>query len=246
MTRVEHPLIGINGVATAGDTPKVALAYRYADAVLKAGGIPVVLAPVGGPSDVARVLGELDGLLLSGGDDFDMQRLGLGATHPSAVTTPGQKQDFDVLLARAALERRMPILGICYGMQLLALVEGGALLQHLPEDRPNAREHRGGTLHSVTLAQGSKLARLVGLDRLDVISRHHQAVASVASGWTVAARDDEGLIEAIERPDLPFALGVQWHPELAPEGTAHDRLFRGLIGAAGVAAARRMQSVFAT
>ncbi len=245
MTRVEHPLIGINGVATPGDTPKVSLAYRYADAVLKAGGIPVVLAPVGGPSDVARVLGELDGLLLSGGDDFDMERLGLGTTHPKAERTPGAKQDFDVLLARAALERRMPVLGICYGMQLLALVEGGSLHQHLPEDRPGTREHRGGAIHGVTLTPQSKLARVVGRDQLDVVSRHHQGIASIGSGWTVAARDDEGLIEAIERADLPFALGVQWHPELAPEGTPHDRLFRALIGAAGVAAARRLESVAA-
>jgi putative glutamine amidotransferase len=243
VTRVEHPLIGINGVALAGDTPRVALAHRYADAILKAGGIPVVLAPVGGPSDVERVLGELDGLLLSGGDDFDMERLGLGATHPSAQLTPAAKQDFDFLLVRTALERRMPVLGICYGMQLLALAEGGTLHQHLPDARPGAREHRGGAIHPVVLAPASKLARLLGVQHLDAVSRHHQAVASVGAGWSVAARDDEGLIEAIERQDHAFALGVQWHPELAPEGTVHDRLFRGLVGAAGVSAARRMESV---
>ena len=202
-----------------------------------------MLAPVGGPSDVKRVLAELDGLLLSGGDDFDMERLGLGPTHPAAQRTPGSKQDFDVLLARTALERKIPVLGVCYGMQLLALVEGATLYQHLPEDRPGKREHRGGAIHGVELSPASKLARVVGVEQLDVVSRHHQAVASVGTAWTVAARDDEGLIEAIERADLPFALGVQWHPELAPEGSPHDRLFRGLIGAAGVAAARRMESV---
>ncbi|HUR28360.1 MAG TPA: gamma-glutamyl-gamma-aminobutyrate hydrolase family protein [Planctomycetota bacterium] len=242
MTRVEHPLIGINGVAMGGDTPRVALAHRYADAVLKAGGIPVVLAPVGGPSDVQRLVEELDGLLLSGGDDFDMERFGLGATHPAAQRTPGPKQDFDVLLARAALERKLPVLGVCYGMQLLALVEGGTLHQHLPEDRAGKREHRGGAVHGVELQPASKLARVVGVERLDVVSRHHQAVATLGAAWRVVARDDEDLIEAIERPDLPFAIGVQWHPELAPEGSPHDRLFRGLIGAAGVSAARRMQS----
>ena len=168
-----------------------------------------------------------------------------GRTHPAAERTPGQKQDFDVLLARAALERRMPVLGICYGMQLLALVEGGSLHQHLPDDRPGSREHRGGAIHAVTLSPASRLARVVGQTQLDVVSRHHQGIAAVGSGWTVAARDDEGLIEAIERADLPFALGVQWHPELAPEGTPHDRLFRALIGAAGVAAARRLESVAA-
>jgi len=150
-----------------------------------------------------------------------------------------------VLLARMALERRLPVLGICYGMQLLALVQGGRLLQHLPEDRPGRREHRGGAIHPVTLAAGSKLARIVGVEQLDVVSRHHQAAASVGPGWSICARDDEGLIEAIERADHPFALGVQWHPELAPEGSPHDRLFRGLVGAAGVAAARRLTAAAA-
>src|SRR6185295_17458336 len=126
-------------------------------------------------------------------------RLGLGPTHPAAQRTPAAKQDFDVLLARAALERRMPVLGVCYGMQLLALVEGGTLLQHLPDDRPGRREHRGGALHGVALAPASKLARWLGVEHLDVVSRHHQAVASAPAGWNIAARDDEGLIEAIER-----------------------------------------------
>ena len=155
MTRGDHPLIGINGVASARDTPHVELAHRYADAVLRAGGIPVVIAPVGGPSDVARIVAELDGLLLSGGDDFDTARLGLGPTHPEARPVPTQKQDFDVLLARAALEQQTPVLGICYGMQLLALVEGGTLHQHLPEDRPGSREHSGGVRHAVALAPDS-------------------------------------------------------------------------------------------
>ena len=235
---MEHPLIGINGVVSSRDTPHVELAYRYAEAVLRAGGIPVVIAPVGGPRDVARTVAELDGLLLSGGDDFDMMRLGLGQTHRAARPVPSYKQDFDVLLARAALERRTPVLGICYGMQLLALVEGGSLHQHLPEDRPGSREHTGGARHTVALEPDSTLARLTGAEHLDVVSRHHQAVAAAGPRWSVSARDDEGLIEAIERSDLPFALGVQWHPELEPEGGRQDGLFRGLVVAAGMAAAR--------
>jgi putative glutamine amidotransferase len=237
LTRVEHPLIGINGVASARDAARVELANRYAEAVLRAGGIPVVLAPVGGPRDVERTVAELDGILLSGAEDFDTMRLGLGPTHDAANPVPTYKQDFDVLLAHAALERRTPVLGICYGMQLLALVEGGRLHQHLPEDRPGSRAHTGGVRHAVALAPESKLAGLTGVERFDVISRHHQAVAAVGPRWIVSAVDDEGLIEAIERPDLPFALGVQWHPELEPAGSRQDGLFRGLVAAAGLAAA---------
>jgi len=130
----------------------------------------------------------------------------------------------------------LPILGICYGMQLLGLVEGAGLLQHLPEDRPGCQEHGGNALHPVSLAAESKLARLLGVEQTDVVSRHHQALERAPEGWSVAATDDEGLIEAIERDAAPFAIGVQWHPELAPEGSCQDRLFRGLVGAAGISA----------
>jgi len=239
MPGLERPLIAINGLLVAGDSPKLQLATRYANAVLKAGGVPVALTPLGGPGDVERMLERVDGLLLSGGDDFDVQRLGHGATHPSAVLVPGEKQDWDFVLARLALARGTPVLGICYGMQLLGLAEGGRMHQHLPDDRPGCQEHRDNALHSVRFEPGSKLARLYGQDEVTVVSRHHQALASVGPGWSVTARDGEGLIEGIERAQHPFALGVQWHPELAPEGSAHDRLLRGLIGAAAIASTQR-------
>jgi hypothetical protein len=120
----------------------------------------------------------------------------------------------------------VPVLGICYGMQLLGLAEGAGLHQHLPEDRPGARSTRG-VVHAVRAVAGSKLARLLEVDEVAVVSRHHQALSRVELPWRVAALDAEGLVEAIEREDHPFAVGVQWHPELAPEGSPHDRLFRG-------------------
>ncbi len=233
-----RPLIAINGELTSGETPGVALKNRYADAVLKAGGIPLVIAPVGGPADVRRLLQRVDGLLLSGGDDFDTERLGLGPTHPAAKPVPSAKQDFDFELVRAALELQLPVLGICYGMQLLALVEGGALHQHLPEERPGGAPHSGGVVHSVALEPRSRLEALLEVPALDVVSRHHQAVRAVGGPWRVAGRDPEGLIEAIERTDHPFAFGVQWHPELSAEGGPNDRLFRALVFAAGVRSAR--------
>jgi putative glutamine amidotransferase len=226
-----HPLIAVNGLLEAGERPALKLANRYCEAVLSAGGIPVAIPPVGGPGDVRRLLESVDGLLLTGGDDFDMQRLGRGATHPSAVLTPPQKQDFDVALAQAALAAGMPVLGICYGMQLLALVEGGALYQHLPEDRPGCQQHSGGAVHGVAIEPGSRLGSVLGLERMDVVSSHHQAVAEPPAAWRVAARDGEGLIEAVEHPGRRFAVGVQWHPELAQRGSADERLFRALVEA---------------
>ncbi len=239
MLSTDAPLIGITAALEEGQAPSLKLASRYADCILRAGGIPVVVPPVGGPRDIECLLDRLDGVLLSGGDDFDTERLGLGPTHRAAKPVPSAKQDYDVVLARALIDRQLPVLGICYGMQLLALSEGGDLYQHLPEDRPGGREHRDGIVHGVTLEPDSKLARAMDVVRCEVISRHHQAVRSLGSAWRVSARDDERLIEAIERQGHPFALGVQWHPELSPPGGEQDRLLRTFIHACASHASRR-------
>jgi putative glutamine amidotransferase len=233
----DRPLIAVNGLLEPGASPALKLANRYAEAVLSAGGVPVAIPPVGGAPAIEALLARVDGLLLTGGDDFSMERLGKGPTHPAACPVPGEKQDFDVELARAALARDLPVLGICYGMQLLALVGGGDLFQHLPQDRPGAREHSGSVRHPVRVEPGTKLAAVLGLQQHEVVSRHHQAVAAVSGGWRVSARDDEGLIEAIEHTGRTFALGVQWHPELAPVDGADGRLLRALVDAALLEAA---------
>ena len=230
------PLIALAGELIPDESPYLRLRNRYAAAVLRAGGVPVAIPPLGAREDARRLVDRVDGLVLTGGDDFDTERLGLGPTHPAADPVPAEKQDFDVELARAAIERELPVLGICYGMQLLALVERGTLHQHLPDDRPGGRDHTGGAIHGVEVAAGTKLAGALGVDRLDVVSRHHQAVAELGPKWRACALDDQGLIEAIERAGHPFALGVQWHPELGPPGSPHDRLFGALVEAAGVRA----------
>jgi len=235
-----RPCIGIVG-ELAGEKPELRLSTRYARAVWAAGGLPLAVLPVGDARVVDELLARLDGLVFAGADDFDTAALGLGPVHPRAKPVPREKQEFDFALARAALERELPVLGICYGMQLLGLAEGGTFHQHLPEDRPGKREHSGGVVHTVRVSAGSALRACTGQATLEVVSRHHQALASVAAPWKVAATDDEDLIEAIERDGHPFALGVQWHPELAcdpalrpapRDGAAHGRIFTALVEAA--------------
>ena len=233
-----RPWIAIVGELVEAERTETRLSQRYAEAVERAGGLPFVVA-YGAIEGQAELLERVDGLLISGGDDFDTARLGLGPTHPAAKPVPARKQDYDVALVRHALAAGLPTLGICYGMQLLALAEGGRLFQHLPEDRPDARAHSGGVRHAVHLAAPSKLRMLTGTARLEVISRHHQAVDACDAPWRVAGVDDEDLIEAIERDGHPFAIGVQWHPELSDD-PAQARLFTGLVEAARRRVAARL------
>jgi putative glutamine amidotransferase len=225
-----RPWIAIVGELCEGERSEVRLSLRYAAAVERAGGQPFVV-PYTSAAALEELVERADGLLFSGGDDFDTARLGLGPTHPAAKVVPSAKQDLDLALARRALARGLPVLGICYGMQLLALAGGGTLHQHLPEDRPGCQAHAGGAVHAVRALPGTKLRAVLGVSTLDVVSRHHQAVASLGPEWRVAGLDAEDLIEAAEHAAHPFALGVQWHPELSIE-PAHARLFAELVAAA--------------
>ncbi|MEX1025868.1 MAG: gamma-glutamyl-gamma-aminobutyrate hydrolase family protein [Planctomycetota bacterium] len=226
------PLILVNGEHGAERNGTLTLARRYLTAIERAGGLPLVLPWIDDIALVDRLLDRADGVLLTGGDDFDTEALGLGPVHPRATPVPASKQNLDLALARRVLARGIPVLGICYGMQLLALSSPGArFVQDLESERPAAQEHRGGVVHTVLAEPRSKLIAALGVDKVKVVSRHHQALESPGDAWTVTGRDAEGLIEAIEHRSHPFAVGVQWHPELSPS-TEHDGLFRDLVRAA--------------
>ncbi|MCG5433776.1 gamma-glutamyl-gamma-aminobutyrate hydrolase family protein [Mycobacterium sp. MYCO198283] len=203
----------------------------YLDGVTLAGGVAMLLPPQ--PVDqvvVDRVLDRLDGLVLTGGRDVDPACYGQDP-HP-ATDEPGRDRDaFEVALVAGALRRGLPVLGICRGAQVLNVALGGTLHQHLPDVVGHARHQQGNAVFStstVRTAPGSRLAALVG-ERTDVQCYHHQAIDALGDGLVVSARDDDGVIEAVELPGDRFCVAVQWHPE---ERLDDLRLFSGVVAAA--------------
>lgn len=207
----------------------------YARAVSRAGGTAFHL-PV--QEDPAALIDRVDGLLLPGGDDFlpDHSRVDQDLFTP--VST--QQLAFDRRLLVRALERGIPVFGICYGAQLLAQHFGATLHYHLPDDLPEAMNHQfdeASERHGLRVEAGSKLAQLLGPSETEVNSLHHQAIADPGEVLSVCARSPDGVVEAVEHPGLGFCVGVQWHPEkLADEASAS--LFKGLIAAATQFAAK--------
>jgi putative glutamine amidotransferase len=201
---------------------EVTLAPRaYVTAVQRAGGLGIVLPPdeaaVGDPD---LLLDRIDGLMLAGGADIDPPAYGAEA-HPETTGTWPERDRFELALTRRALERDMPVLGICRGMQLLNVALDGTLDQHLPESAGN-EVHRtvAGTFgdHGVRLEPGSLAAAAAGKESLAVRSHHHQGVDRLGEGLRVSGwSEQDDLVEAIELPGSPFALGVIWHPEEDPD-----------------------------
>jgi len=215
--------------------PWYALRENYADAVTAAGGLPLPLPHE--PDRAEDYLNLIDGLVITGGAfDVDPSLFGAGDRHPTVITKD-RRTAFELAVTRGALERDMPVLGICGGQQLLHVVLGGQLIQHIPDEVPEALAHeqpnpRDEPGHGVAVKPDTLLHRIVGRDSLEVNSAHHQAAKGEPDGVVINAIAPDGVIEGIEATGKSFCLGVQWHPEYGV--SAGDcAIFDAFIKAAG-------------
>src|SRR5262245_8999152 len=188
------------------------------EAVQRAGGVAIMLPP-DPDADPDQLLDVVDGLILAGGRDIDPATYG-AEPDPASDEPHGTRDAFEIALAKRAMERDIPLLGVCRGMQVMNVARGGTLVQDLPAHLGHRRSVGtfDGNDHPVRLADGSLAARVAGETQHDTLSHHHQGIEQVGDRLTVSGwSQDDDLPEALEDPQLKFALGVQWHPEADPE-----------------------------
>jgi len=238
---LEKPIIGItlDAEEIGGYSkwhPWYALRTNYVEAVVKAGGIPILL-----PHETALAaayMKQIAGIIITGGDfDIDPALYGAKEKHPK-TQTKHVRTHFEMEIAKLAIAGNKPILGICGGEQLINVILGGTLIQHIPDITGNSlheqKDDRKNPAHTVKIASGSLLHKIIGTDSMQVNSTHHQAVEKPGKGVKISAEAPDGIIEAIEYPGHPFCLGVQWHPEYAADPDGKDaKIFAAFLHAAG-------------
>lgn len=238
------PLIGISPTPREADHDhgrfrSYTLSDTYSAAVLAAGGVPVILPAH--PEMIDDILDTLDGVIFSGGGDIDPSHWN-EERHPEAEGFDAQRDEFELQAILRAIERDMPMLGICRGLQTINVARGGSLYQDIPDQISGAQQHRqhkegkmrDDRFHSISIAEGNNwLRQAIGGDTAVVNSFHHQSIKDLGEGIEVIARTDDGVIEAIWLPAMTFGLAVQWHPEmLAANYPDQARIFDLFVNAA--------------
>ena len=248
---VSRPRITVTAGSNPGTANHAWLRFDYLHAISKAHGLPSIIAPgFTNPLDEAEqlageILDNCDGLLLSGGTDVDPKIFG-EVPHTALGRVDGPRDPFEITLAREAVRRDMPVLGICRGLQVLNVALGGTLIQDIPSDVAGALVHETGDDrlvigHDVAIESDSRLAQLLSATRVGVNSFHHQAAKRLGEGLYVSATSPaDGIVEGIEMPERKFVVAVQWHPEnFWKTSDAFDGLFSGFVEAARQAAQSR-------
>jgi putative glutamine amidotransferase len=234
------PIIGIttNQSKNANGQPTIMLMQSYVNAVIQAGGVPVLI-----PSLIARegwdaLYSRLDGILFSGGGDIGLE-YSPGEPHPRIDDVDPARDSIELKMVQAAASDGKPFFGICRGCQVVNVALGGTLYTHIPDQLPKALDHsypgnmRTVLVHEVKLEEGTHIAEIFAEPIIKVNSLHHQGLKDIAASLRVAACAPDGLVEAIELPDHPFGLAVQWHPEWLTDQESTRNLFRKFVAAAG-------------
>lgn len=225
------PVIGIT-VAHCSEELKTFPRARYVESIKKAEGQPILLPPIATLEEAQEILGLVDGLLLTGGGDISPMFLGELPKRGIGECIP-ERDLSEILFAQVAMREDLPVLGICKGIQVLAVAAGGKIYQDLISECPESFEHkqrspRDWAWHEVQLSE-SYLGRLIGEKTIGVNSIHHQAVSVPPEGFITNALAPDGIIEGIEKVGAKFCLGVQWHPEAMDKEKSSQRLFQGFI-----------------
>lgn len=208
----------------------------YSACLREVGAIPVLIPGDTPEADLPAILDGLDGVLTTGGDDADLRALGGPAPTPECKPVPLEQQSMNLALTRLVLERDMPLFAVCFGMQMMGLTHGAEFDQHMELHA----DHGKGIEHPVRLEADSKMAEVVGATEFSVPSFHHQALLDAGStqnaplpgGMRAVGWAPDGTLEAVEISTARFALGVQWHPERAPDSAASRALFSRFVAAA--------------
>ena len=235
-------LIGIT-TGRSGKTngyPVFTLAEAYASALLQADASPVLIPMAITEEALSDIFSRLDGLLFSGGGDMHPHSYG-GDEHPRVDLIDPDRDRGEVLLVEHAMERRMPVFGICRGLQVINVALGGTLYEDLDDQFPNALKHdyyddqpRDYLAHTIRVETDSRLARILGSSSTEVNSLHHQGIRRLAPSLRASAFAPDGLIEATELLEYPFGLAVQWHPECLQAYTPMRHLFQAFVDAANI------------
>jgi putative glutamine amidotransferase len=221
-----RPVIGITTDLEKGHN---SIEAEYAHAVARTGGLPVLIPTVASPGDLhTETLRLLDGLILPGSRDMDPKYYG-EEPHEELRPMSLDRTETELYILELVVDRAVPVLGICGGMQLLNVFYGGTLYQDIAAFLPDAIGHEKGAEHGITIDDGSKLAGIIGESGFNVKSYHHQAVKKVGRDLRVSAAAPDGIVEGIESGDDSFVLGIQWHPERDVTDPISKKIFESFI-----------------
>jgi len=235
------PLIGITTARARNrrSLPTISIPEAYIQAVVQAGGVPLMI-PLGLPDEwYADILDRLDGILFTGGGDIHPELFG-GKPHSEVSQVDRDRDRVEIRLFNEAVSLHRPFLGICRGLQLINVAMGGSLYTHIKDQHAASLEHsqpperpRAHLAHAVKVNETSRLAQILGNSTVEVNSLHHQGIQELGSGLEAVAFAPDGIIEAVELPGSPFGLAVQWHPEWLLDYAPMRQLFRAFVETAG-------------